>query len=394
MARNKNPIHPPHIWRDRIAAARTHLILNNPFFGQLSLMLKVEPNSTIDTMATNGKHLYVNPESVAALQNSELVFALAHEVLHVSNNHHLRMQNRDHVLWNIACDHAINHILIDCKFNVPDWVCRNPKYKGMHAEQIYDDMIQNATQITIAQGKSASIGDVIQPKNEDGTRPTQSDLERMESQNNIQTMQAANAAQQAGKLPDAIKRNIQITTAPKHDWKRELRDFIDDATINDLSWTKPSRRHFAQDPDSILPGKIPTGLNHLVLIIDTSGSINNKLLDQFASEIQDIASLNRINQTSVIYADAKVHKTDTFYQGEYIILKPEGGGGTDFKDSFEHVHTLDIPPSIIVYFTDMMTNDFGQDPNVPTLWACYNTKSPFFKQYADRCDFGKQIYLD
>ena len=390
--RNQTPLHPVHTWRDRIAAARTSLILNSPFFGQLSLMLKVEANDDIPTMQTDGKSLEVSPKFVSTLENSELIFGVAHEVMHVSNNHHLRMGNRNPIIWNIACDFAINLILKEAKFNVPYWVCIDHKYAGMSAEDIYSKLMEDVEEAE--SNASGGIGDIKTPKNEDGTECTQADLERMESENNIQTQQAANSAQMAGHLPDNIKRMVSQATSPKHDWRKQLRNFIDDNTITDVTWTKPSRKHFAIEPDIVFPGKVPNGMSHLTIVIDTSGSIDEKTLTKFNNEICDIAAMNKIALTTVIYADAEVNHIDTFQMGETITLTPHGGGGTDFRDSFKKINELDTTPTVIIYFTDMMTNNYGKDPDVPVLWAVFNHTNEYVKKYTAAAPFGTAILID
>ena len=50
----------------------------------------------------------------------QLEGVLVHEVMHCKLKHMLRRSNRDRRLWNIACDLAINSILQEAGFVLPD----------------------------------------------------------------------------------------------------------------------------------------------------------------------------------------------------------------------------------------------------------------------------------
>ncbi len=97
----------------RIQKARTALLLDHPFFGSLLFRLKGLERRSIQTMATDGVSLFYNPEFVETLCQSELAGVLAHEVMHPALQHHIRRGDRSLKRWNMACDYAINPLLID-----------------------------------------------------------------------------------------------------------------------------------------------------------------------------------------------------------------------------------------------------------------------------------------
>ena len=55
--------------------------------------------------------LAANPEFVRGLKDSELVFVLAHEMLHLALRTHDRAKGADHLEFNYAHDYIINDIL-------------------------------------------------------------------------------------------------------------------------------------------------------------------------------------------------------------------------------------------------------------------------------------------
>ena len=122
----------------RIQKARTSLILDHPFFGSLLFRLKGRECRSIPTMATDGVSLFYNPDFVETLNAATLAGTLAHEVMHPALHHHVRRSDRDPKRWNVACDFAINPLLVDAGLSLPDGVLIDNRFRGMSAEQIYN----------------------------------------------------------------------------------------------------------------------------------------------------------------------------------------------------------------------------------------------------------------
>ena len=122
----------------RIQKARTSLILDHPFFGSLLFRLKGRECRSIQTMATDGVSLFYNPEFVETLNAATLAGTLAHEVMHPALHHHVRRSGRNLKRWNVACDFAINPLLVDAGLSLPDGVLIDNRFRGMSAEQIYN----------------------------------------------------------------------------------------------------------------------------------------------------------------------------------------------------------------------------------------------------------------
>jgi predicted metal-dependent peptidase len=78
----------------KLAHARVQLVLGQPFFGTLSLRLKLIPGD-LPTMATDGSRIVYNPAFVDELKPAELEGTLAHEVLHCALGHQCRRGERD-----------------------------------------------------------------------------------------------------------------------------------------------------------------------------------------------------------------------------------------------------------------------------------------------------------
>src|SRR4030065_2919791 len=121
----------------KIDRAVSSLILAQPFFAAMLLKQGMAVDESEDTMATDGRTITYNPSFVEALTHDELVACLAHEVMNVAHLHHTRMASRDAVRWNRAADYAINGLLHESGFRLPQGALLDRQYANLSAEQIY-----------------------------------------------------------------------------------------------------------------------------------------------------------------------------------------------------------------------------------------------------------------
>ena len=106
---------------DKLAAARTRLIIDKPFLGALVLRLpivKADPD-WCKTTATDAKSFYYNEEYIEQLSLAETQFILAHEALHCALSHFARREHRIKHRWDLACDYAINPLLLSDGLTAP-----------------------------------------------------------------------------------------------------------------------------------------------------------------------------------------------------------------------------------------------------------------------------------
>ena len=155
----------------RIQKARTTLLLDHPFFGTLLFRLGAKPCRSIATMATDGVSLFYNPEFVGTLNAAELAGVLSHEVMHPALQHHTRRGDRDQARWNMACDYAINPILLDAGLSLPKDVLIDNRFRGMSAERIYN-LIEEQRQEDGSDGKSESQGEPGGESNDEAGEPS------------------------------------------------------------------------------------------------------------------------------------------------------------------------------------------------------------------------------
>ncbi|HEB59865.1 MAG TPA: hypothetical protein ENJ01_11625 [Gammaproteobacteria bacterium] len=129
----------------RLSAARTRLIIEKPFLGALVLRLPMIAASPewCKTTATDARAFYYNPEYIGALDLNQTQFILAHEALHCALSHFARRGTRDKHRWDVACDFAINPILIEDGLTPPPGALYEKSFEGMTADEIYPCIDEN-----------------------------------------------------------------------------------------------------------------------------------------------------------------------------------------------------------------------------------------------------------
>ena len=388
----------------RIQKARTTLLLDHPFFGSLLFRLGGKASRSVATMATDGVSLFYNPEFVETLNAAELAGVLAHEVMHPALQHHTRRGDRDRGRWNMACDYAINPMLLDAGLTLPKDVLIDNRFRGMSAERIYN-LIEEEEEQEGTSGESESQSGNASDGSEDGS------LQNDESGNEpqapatpggvgqvldapepetvsgpsvaeqarewqIAVEQAETVAKVAGKLPGGAVRALEASQAAKVDWRELLRRAWSDTIPSDSSWTRPNRRHVWAG--LYLPGISSEGVGEIAIAVDCSGSVSARQLGVFEAEIRSILAGQRPRLVHVIYFDAAVQKVETYQSGQPISLSPVGGGGTDFRPCFVWLEEQAIVPQTLVFLTDLCGTFPDEMPCYPVIWASTEARrAPF-----------------
>ena len=149
----------------KVSRAVTRLVVKHPFFGSMCLSVNVKSDDSIPSMCTDGRSILWSPSFVDTMGQEETVGVMAHEVLHIVFKHHLRRGARDPELWNIATDFAINQVLVDNGFTLPEGGLIDPEYKGLSAEAIFDRLPDDAKK---KHSQGAGMGQVTDARKEDG----------------------------------------------------------------------------------------------------------------------------------------------------------------------------------------------------------------------------------
>lgn len=181
--------------------------------------------------------------------------------------------------------------------------------------------------------------------------------------------QASMLASKRGDAPGHVAREIDRCDHPPQDWRETLRAYFDNGATVTQTWSRPNRRFIGGG--LYMPGNVRDGVNKVVFMIDTSGSVTYYPGALEAIKIETQAALDEriIDEAVVMYGDVQVTRVDEYRNGDEIEFDPRGGGGTDLRPMFTHVAKEIDDASLIVGFTDLEIGDPGAEPHCPVLWA-------------------------
>ena len=366
---------------DRIITARVGLLLRHPFFGNMATRLKIEAaDDWLMTAAVDGRKLYFNTQFFNAMDNKEVEFVIAHEILHMVYDHLGRRDDRNPMLYNIAADYIVNNLLVDDRIGKKPKIVdcfQDFKYRGWTSEEVYDELFKEAQK----NGQEAleQLGEMLDEHldlegdgNEEGEgngegkgrpRYSKAELDQIKDEIKEAMIQAASAAG-AGNVPAGVARMIKEMTESKMNWRELLRQQIQSTIKSDYTFARPSRKGW--HTGAILPGMNVQDTIDICVSLDMSGSIGNEQAADFLGEIKGIMDEYKDYKIKVWCFDTKVYNEQDFTadSGEdlrdYEIM---GGGGTDFMANWTYMKDNDIQPKKFIMFTDGYAWDSWGDPD-------------------------------
>lgn len=356
---------------DALIRARVQLLLNEPFFGNMATRLRfIDATQWCPTIATDGRNFYYNRDFVAALPTGQLIFGIAHEVLHCIYNHMdvFWIGDRDRLLVNISQDHVINNELNNCRVGEPVTlikICMEPRFRGMVWEEVYDILAQenpenfgNTLDVHLdgSDSDSNGEGEGADKKENDGSagpiRYSESEKQKIRSEVLQATIQAAKAAG-AGKTPAGVKSAIKNLLEPQIDWRDLLAQQIKSIMRSDFTMAMPSRKGVSAG--IYLPSMDRDETIDICIAIDVSGSIGEDMMRDFLSEVHGIMSQYTDYKVQLWCFDTNVHNPITISpDNEYLFDDYElvEGGGTMFECVWDYMKDNGIEPKKLIVFTD------------------------------------------
>lgn len=355
----------------KITKARIAMIMQQPFFGQLSLRLKLVEDDTLNppTLATDGARLLYHPDWVMENDHAVVMSGVAHEVGHCIFDHMGRRNGRSPVRWNHAGDYIINDVLKDSGFTIPDNWLWSPHFSAtkLTTDGVYTMLPEDTRDGNGPGGKKAFDAIRDQPGGTGGVEEQADDWK-------VATSQAATNAEKAGKLPGALKRFVDEMIHGKADWRAVMRRFATETSKEDYSWQRFSRKMLGHG--FYLPALYSESMGEMCAIIDTSGSISAAILAAFGGEISSIRDQMKPTLMRNIYCDADVNHVDEFEQYDVFKVEPHGGGGTDFRPPFAWLAERGIEPKCAMYLTDGYGPFPDKAPPYPVLWLMTTDVQP------------------
>ena len=423
----------------RLLISRMRILCSNGFYGLLIMHMKFALDEECETAATDGVKIFFNPVFLDSISDSELDYILMHEILHVVLQHCSSNADRDSEKFNIACDIVVNsNILKSCgmdenKITLEDYGVsahltpdgkegyeytaeqvyemlpeidpdgKKSKMPGSHSGESSKNSKSKADNVDADSCGGGSSGggsskDRAQKAQKHKQKLIDQDTwdnhtkwEMMESDEFLQdvwikrledaceAIRVRKSSKGRGLIPEFALRLLNELKHPQTDWRTILNNFVQEE-ITDYSFMPPDRR--MDDCDFFLPdfNEKEDIVSDILFMIDTSGSMSDEMVTAAYSEVKGaIDQFDGKLKGWLGFFDASIVEPVPFSdEGEFQIIKPIGGGGTDFLIIFEYVHEYmkDNPPANIIILTDGYA-PFPKESaamGIPVLWLLNNEK--------------------
>lgn len=383
----------------RLLLSRMRILYNHGFYGLLLMHMIYAVSEEIETACTDGVRITFGIDFLDSLSDSELDFVMMHEILHVVLQHCFRGDVEDPEAYNIAADIVVNsNIMLEngmkassitlSKYGTSMHVAPDGKEGHEYtAEQVYVMLPKNLNKKgnnkshgsadgRAKKGNNKSPGSAVgrakkelskeqhQPVRvwDDHSRwgkyeedDTLRDVWVKRFEDAAEAIKIRDPSNARGLLPAFAERILKELKKTQTDWRTILNDFIQEEVV-DYSFAPPDRRF--DDSPFFLPdfnGK-EDRVEDILFMIDTSGSMSDDMIAAAYSEVKGaIDQFNGKLKGWLGFFDAAIIKPQPFSdENEFKIIKPAGGGGTDFQIIFEYVfhHMSDKLPASIIILSD------------------------------------------
>ena len=343
------------------------LMLKEPFYGFFLIMLNKLWSNKLPTAGVSKNHinyqLAINPEFWESLSDDHKLGLLKHELLHIAYNHLTTFSMfQDKRLANVAMDMEINQYinkdwLPEGGIDINDYSDLNldrragSRYYYDKLKQLQEDKKQNGT-------CGNEPMDELLDNIENGNTPDHSTWEEFEDlpeaekkliEKQVQKI-LSDAKEQTlkkrGTVPHEIEGVIIIEeiVKPKFDWRGFIRRFTG---VSTKVFTKKIRRKENRRFEAN-PGLKVKMRQHMLLGIDTSGSVSDSELKEFMNEIHHIYKCGV--EITIIQCDTRIRSIEP-YKGKFK-MEVKGRGGTYFDPVLEYFNENRKKFTSLVYFTD------------------------------------------
>lgn len=296
--------------------AQRRLINSHPLLGALAIGFDLEEDPRVcqshdirvAAIDVGSRTIWINP--AAGLNEAECLFVFAHELLHAGLNHASRRRGRDPFLWNAACDFVINGWLIEMSIGAPPTLglLHDSELTGHSAEEIYDQLARDMRRARkLATLRGPGLPDLL-GREEGGIFV---DAEAYCRRALWQGMERCLLGGGRGTLPVGLVEEIRALAQPPIPWDVRLAYWFDEHFPPPelrRSYARPSRRQ-ASTPDIPRPSvtKPPEEERRarvFGVVLDTSGSMEPKLLGKAIGAIASYAQAREVYAVRLVYCDA------------------------------------------------------------------------------------------
>ena len=345
------------------------LLQDEPFFAAISRRVNKQESRalptagvTVDKETLQFLMLY-NPDFFKDMEEKKIKGVLIHEFYHLIFKHvtSRKPEGIPNLIWNIACDLAINSMI--GADNLPEGCCipGGPKFEDYplnKTAEFYLEMMKDDEQFSDGQGgfkgmEGESGSDFGNFDDHDGWDDLTEEQRQMVEERAKDIMEKAakeanNSGRGWGSVSQGIKKEIMERLKTRINWKKVLRAFIGAAQRADKSNTmRKINRRFPY----IHAGRKVNRVANIAISIDQSGSVSDAELNAFFNELNKLSELATF---TVIPFDTSVaeDKVYVWKKGEKRKWERVMYGGTCFNAPTDYVNKGNFDGHIVL--TDLM----------------------------------------
>lgn len=378
-----------------------------PHLAGLAAAVRVDIDARVPTMGVfaSGRML-VNPDFTARLSADDLVFVLAHELLHLALRTHDRARGSAALEFNYAHDYIINDMLRHAlgTATIPAGGLDMPGARERSAEEIVLEMRRSAnfmnSRTQVWEGKVATVEQVLGAARQapDGTMGDALDARRERelfpedmadqaeralairdlASRGMVLARAMGAMRGRGDGSGGSRQNVTARRGLRHTpWHVALQVWFEGVAPGERTFTRASRRGGEQS-DVVMPGRKRYSWM-LNVILDTSASMSDDIPLALGA-IADFCDMAGVDEIRVVQCDTVVTSDEILAPAALADYAISGYGGSDLTPALEAL-AGDARVSAAIVITDGDISYPAEPMPYAVLWALPKPSATFQPGY-------------
>ncbi|TXI86474.1 MAG: hypothetical protein E6Q36_09285 [Chryseobacterium sp.] len=364
---------------EQLAKISKDLMLKEPFYGLFLITLNKQWNNSIVPTAGVGRnglsyHLYINENFWDKINDKQKRGLLKHELLHIGFFHVTEFEHlTDKLIANIAMDLEINQYIVEEDLppgpqlisNFPELNLEPKKGCIYYYEKLMQAKKSGSSanlnkMLAAAAAQQMTCKITVNSKGEieveipdhstwgefEGVSEATQKLIRKQTEHILKEV-ADQVQKSRGTIPGEFKEildRINHVEPPKFDWRSYLRRFTGGST---KIFTKKSRRKYNKRY-SENPGLKIKPKRHILVGIDTSGSVSTNELKEFMHEIHHMHKTG--TEITIVQADSAISHIGAYNPRKDFEV--HGRGGTSFQPVIDYYNANTQKYTCLIYLTD------------------------------------------
>lgn len=347
---------------------KLRLMGKDPFLATLAVDLPIRFSDEVPTAGTDGTEILINPSFWLNLKDPTRVGLIAHEIMHVVYMHSFRRNNRDPKKWNWAADYVINLVLVEEGYELPEGALFDRSYEGMCTERVYELL----PDFPSSNSNDPLSGDVIDNPSKEAQRTTASKVNNAKMSNSDQ-----------GKGGEEVSRLIDDILRPQLPWHAILLQYCTDLRNQDYSWSRPNRRY----NHVYLPSLQNTeyGMGGVNVFIDLSGSIDDKTLNVFLTELKNIWEACNPDWIDIMGFSTRLNPATRIEEDWHTDFNRKSTRGTSGEPVLNYINSCKDECVNIIFTDGYIDTPPTKKKNV--FWIILD--NPSFS-----CNYGRVLHLE